>query len=92
VVTTPVGAHSEVIEADVSGILVPPGDVAALADALASVIEDETLRRRLARGARERFLERFEIRGYAARLGQIHASLLAPQHNPSEPVGKGQIT
>jgi glycosyltransferase involved in cell wall biosynthesis len=92
VVTTPVGAHLEVIEPDVSGILVPPGDVAALADALVSVIEDKTLRRRLARGARDRFLEGFDVRGYAARLRQLHAGLLTPQHNQSEPVGKEQIS
>jgi glycosyltransferase involved in cell wall biosynthesis len=92
VVTTPVGAHLEVIERDVSGILVPPGDVAALADALISVIEDETLRRRLARGARQRFLEGFDVRGYAARLGQLHASLLTTPHNQSETVGKEQIS
>ena len=92
VVTTPVGAHSEVIEPGVSGILVPPGDVAALTDTLVSVIEDESLRDRLARGARDRFLEGFDVRRYAARLGQLHASLLTPQYNQQELVGKGQIS
>jgi glycosyltransferase involved in cell wall biosynthesis len=53
VMTTPIGTHSEVIEPEVSGILVPPGDVAVLADALVRVSEDENLRRRLARGARD---------------------------------------
>jgi glycosyltransferase involved in cell wall biosynthesis len=92
VVTTPVGAHSEVIEPDVSGILVPPGDVAALSNALVNVIEDERVRERLARGARDRFLEGFDVRRYAARLAQLHASLLAPLHSQQEPVGKGQIS
>jgi glycosyltransferase involved in cell wall biosynthesis len=92
VVTTPVGAHSEVIEPDVSGILVPPGEVAALADALVSVIEDETLRERLARGARARFLAGFDVRRYAARLGQLHAGLFELQHNQPEAVGKGQLS
>jgi glycosyltransferase involved in cell wall biosynthesis len=92
VITTPVGAHPEVIEPDVSGILVPPGDVVALADALVSVIEDGTLRHRLARGARDRFLEAFDVRRYAARLEQLHAGLLTAQHDQPEPVGKGQIS
>jgi glycosyltransferase involved in cell wall biosynthesis len=92
VVTTPVGAHSEVIEPDVSGILVPPGDVPALAEALVRLIEDQSLRNRLARGARDRFLEGFEVRTYASRLGQLHVDLLTPQRNQPEPVGKAQIS
>jgi glycosyltransferase involved in cell wall biosynthesis len=89
VVTTPVGAHTEVIQPDVSGILVPPGDVPALADALARVIEDDSLRSRLARGARDRFLEGFDVRRYAARLGQLHADLLITQRDHPERVRKG---
>jgi glycosyltransferase involved in cell wall biosynthesis len=76
VITTPVGAHPEVIEPEVSGLFVPPGDVPALASALARVIEDESLRERLGRGARERFLAEFDVRGYATRLTQLHAGLL----------------
>lgn len=89
VITTPVGAHSEVIEPEVSGILVPPGDVAALEDALVRVIEDESLRSRLARGGRHRFLEAFDVRRYAARLGQLHAGLFAAQRDRAKQVGKG---
>jgi glycosyltransferase involved in cell wall biosynthesis len=76
VVTTPVGAHLEVIEPDISGILIPPGDEVALAAALVRVIDDEDLRLRLSAGARRRFLEKFEVHGYAERLTQLHASLL----------------
>jgi len=91
VITTPVGAHSEVIEPEVSGILVTPGDVAALANALVRVIEDGSLRSRLARGARDRFLEGFDVRRYAARLEQLHASLFAPQRDDPKLVEKGRI-
>jgi glycosyltransferase involved in cell wall biosynthesis len=89
VITTPVGAHSEVIEPEVSGILVSPGDVTALARALARVIEDESLRSRLAKGARDRFLEGFDVRRYAARLEQLHAGLFAPRRDHPRMVGKG---
>jgi len=91
VVTTPVGAHTEVIEPDVSGILVPPGDVAALADALARVIDDGDARERLGRGARRRFLEKFDVRGYSDRLSQLHIELLSQAHQEIQPIGKEEI-
>ncbi len=76
VVATPVGAHAEVIEPDRSGLLTPPGDVAALVAAIARVITDQALRERLRAGGRQRFLERFDVRPYAARLARLHAGLL----------------
>jgi glycosyltransferase involved in cell wall biosynthesis len=82
VITTPVGAHCEVIEPEVSGILVPVGDETALGESLARVISDAALRQRLADGARRRFQEKFEVGGYAARLEKVHATLLLkrPKH------------
>ncbi len=79
VITTPVGAHAEVIENGISGILIPPGDVEALADALRRVIEDADFRNRLGTAGRRRFLEKFEVTSYAKQLGNIHAALLAPE-------------
>lgn len=81
VITTPVGAHAEVIEAEESGLLVPPGDVDSLAEALRRVVDDIELRQRLRARARRRFLEKFDVRTYAERLADIHVSLLPSQVN-----------
>jgi glycosyltransferase involved in cell wall biosynthesis len=81
VVATPVGAHAEVIEDGVSGLFVPPGDVDALEQAMARVVADDALRRALRAGARRRFVEGFDVRGYAERLGRIHAQMLTPRHD-----------
>lgn len=76
VITTPVGAHTEVIEPGVSGVFVPPGDAAALAAALLLMIENPGLRKQLQQGARARFMEKFNIAGYARRLAGIHETAL----------------
>jgi glycosyltransferase involved in cell wall biosynthesis len=73
VITTPVGAHTEVVEPEVSGLFVPPGDVEALSAALARVIDDPVLRARLGAGARRHFLEKFHVRSYAEQLERLHS-------------------
>jgi glycosyltransferase involved in cell wall biosynthesis len=91
VITTPVGAHSEVIEPEESGLFVPPGDVPALSRALARVINDESLRERLGRGARKRFLAEFDVPRYASRLTSLHARVLRSEDAEPESIVEGQI-
>jgi glycosyltransferase involved in cell wall biosynthesis len=52
VVATRVGGLPEAVEHGVGGLLVPPGDVPALAEALAAVLSDAALRERLSAGSR----------------------------------------
>jgi len=58
-VSTRVGGIPEVVEDNGSGLLVPFGDVAALASALESLIDDKTRRGALGRAAQARARERF---------------------------------
>jgi glycosyltransferase involved in cell wall biosynthesis len=51
VVSTAVGGVPEVVTDGENGLLVPPGDPAALADALARLLDDDALRERLGRAA-----------------------------------------
>lgn len=64
------------IELEQSSLLAPPGDVAALSAALTHVIGDPLIGERLRIGARQRFLERFDVRSYSVRLALLHAGLL----------------
>ena len=50
----------EIIRDGLDGFLVPPGDAEALAEKLSLLIEDQDLRQRLGRSARQRFLETYE--------------------------------
>jgi glycosyltransferase involved in cell wall biosynthesis len=54
VVATRVGGLADAIEDGVTGVLVPPGDLAALRETLAGLLAGEELRRRLGVAARER--------------------------------------
>ena len=73
VVCTPVGAVREAVEDGVTGLLVPPGDPALLADALARVVRSPALRRRLGQAGRQRYLAEFGITRLNDRLGRVFA-------------------
>ena len=66
VVATNVGANPDVIRDGVDGLLVEPGDVGGLADALTRLLTDPPLRSQLGAAARARVEERHDLR----RLGQ----------------------
>lgn len=61
VVATDVGGIREIITDGEDGIIVPPRNPAALADALARLVKDEALRRRLGAAARARALRDFTL-------------------------------
>jgi glycosyltransferase involved in cell wall biosynthesis len=60
VISTTVTGVVEIVEADVSGLLVGPGDPVALAETIERVARDDALARRLAENARKRVEERFD--------------------------------
>jgi glycosyltransferase involved in cell wall biosynthesis len=61
VIATPVGAVPDAITDGQTGLVVPPGDIDALAQAIGRLVDDPGLRQRLAANARARFDERFTI-------------------------------
>jgi len=73
VVATRITAIPELIEDGESGLLVPPNDAGALADAIDRLIADPAFAARLAVNARARIAERFDVatnvRAYAALFG-----------------------
>jgi glycosyltransferase involved in cell wall biosynthesis len=72
VIATPVGSVPTAIDHGISGLLVPPGDPAPLAAALARLIDDGHLRQSLAGAARRRFEQDFDIRIFCDRLIAIY--------------------
>jgi colanic acid/amylovoran biosynthesis glycosyltransferase len=78
VVTTPVTGNPEIVDDGVNGLLVPPEDVPALADALARLLMDGDLRQRLSLAARQKAERVFDVRRNVAQLHQWLAEPVAP--------------
>ena len=68
VVCTPVGGMPEVVVDGGNGLLVPPGHAGSLAEAILRLLEDESLRARLATGALNTWKRDHSIELYACRL------------------------
>ena len=75
VVASNVGGIPEVIDEGVQGLLVPAGDVAALAAALERHAGDAALRARHGRAGRARVEERFGMRAMVNAYGALYAGL-----------------
>jgi sugar transferase (PEP-CTERM/EpsH1 system associated) len=71
VVATQVGGTPELVEPDVTGRLVPPGDPNALGAALRAYVDDPYLRRLQGKAGRERVLQHFSL----DRMAQAHVGL-----------------
>jgi len=61
---------------DETGLLVPPGDAGALADAVEALLADEPRRRRLGETARKLAQERYAWDGIARRLAAVYEGLV----------------
>ena len=70
------GGVLEVVVDGETGLLVPPGDVAALAQAVARLARDRPQREALGRAGRERVLARFTAEAMARRVEGIYAEVL----------------
>ena len=77
VVVTNVGGLPEVVEDGVTGLVVPPRDPEALADAVVVLLGDPELRARMGAAGRERFLERFTVERMTDAHLELYAELLA---------------
>lgn len=82
VVGTRINAIPEIVQHGATGLLVPPGDPRALADALDRLIGDAQLRARMGAAARARIEQIGAFDRYAARLGEILRAAAGPHPLP----------
>lgn len=75
VVSTPIGGITEAVDADRTGLIVPPRSPAALAVALARLRDDPGLRLRLGEAAREKALRRFGLERMVEAMERVFRSV-----------------
>lgn len=76
-VGTRITGLSDAVVNDVTGLLVPPRDVAALAAALRRLVVDPVLRQRMGQAAHQRCLEQFDADMVNRKLAEEYARLLS---------------
>ena len=83
VVVSAVGSAGDVVEHGRTGLLVPPGDPAALREAIARAVADPALCSRLGAAARAEIEGRLSFRGYVARTEANLRATAAAAVNPA---------
>ncbi|MEZ5739747.1 MAG: glycosyltransferase family 4 protein [Burkholderiaceae bacterium] len=76
VIATAVGGVPEVVVDEQTGLLVPPGDTAALSAAMARLASDPALRERLGQAGRARYEQRFSLAGMCDKVLSAYAEVL----------------
>ncbi len=76
VVATRVGGVGELVEDGVTGLLVPPADPQALADALQRLLADPGLRRRMGAAGRDRALREFQLDRMVRETSDLYEGLI----------------
>jgi glycosyltransferase involved in cell wall biosynthesis len=76
IVATSVGGTPEMVEDGVTGLLVPPRDAAALAQAIGSLLGDPARGRSIGQAARRRVAERFSLEATVRETEQLYERLL----------------
>jgi glycosyltransferase involved in cell wall biosynthesis len=80
VIASRVAGIPEVVQHDVTGVLVDPGNVSQLADAIARLVPNASLRASLGQAARDFVTPRFGVDGYIASMTALYERLLSAKH------------
>jgi glycosyltransferase involved in cell wall biosynthesis len=93
VVATRVGGVPDLIEHGFEGLLVSPGQPPALADAIARILREPEVGRRMASRARDKVRTRFAAQRMVADIENLylelisrHTTLLQPEMEPADPI------
>lgn len=80
-VATSIGGVPELIDSGLDGIIVPPGNLTALAEALCRLLENEPYRENLGRRAREKAISNFTLERMVSEYESVYRSALQRGQN-----------
>jgi glycosyltransferase involved in cell wall biosynthesis len=84
VIVTRVGGNAEVVEEDRSGILVPPGNDEALAQAVLTLVDDPAKRAEFGMAACERIKSNFSLEAFVKAYETLYMTLHTPHSEPRQ--------
>jgi colanic acid/amylovoran biosynthesis glycosyltransferase len=76
VIATAVGGTPEVVTDGVTGLLIPPGDAAALAGALERLLDTPDLAKKLGVNARRHVQEKYSLKRLGREINEIYEELV----------------
>lgn len=80
VIATNVGGTSEAVVDGLTGVLVPPRDSSALAEAMVMLLSDQNLRHGMGKAGRERVVSHFAVRHMIEQTEQLYEQLLSDRN------------
>ena len=83
VIASRIGGLEEIIENEKTGLLVPPGDAAALAEAIRTLADNPEMRRKMGEAGRQRVAERFSIESTIRRTEELYLECLEGAPSPA---------
>ena len=83
VITTAQGGARDIVDPDHTAVVVPPGDVTSLVDAIATLARSSELRQRLGQSARRAAAARFDSSRFAGEVIEMYERALASS-NPAQ--------
>ncbi len=86
VIATTAGALPEIVEDGVSGLLVPPGQVGPLAEAIRTLLEDPARCRAMGEAGTQRIRERFSWRRTAEAMTAVYEEVSAQRETCARPL------
>ncbi len=82
VVATDQGGPREIVVHGETGLLVPPNDAQALADAIGILLDDAEMRKQYGAAGRERLLQQFSLERFVARFSDLYSTCLSHKEAP----------